>query len=199
MDTYIKGTWFFPSDELLPGEKVEDCIQRVLKQIGREKDIWNNKILDRLPAQPLVKIDDTFSVEGDEDLCKSTTVFTYCVFFDKLSEEDRDTKKRKTNKDGASVSEVSLQRIWQINSKSSDDWYANGTVRPSFKQDKQPQKIDELEWFNWDEIKTICKHKNSKAPFSALRNFIRKWDHVNWDENPWDAFVWTRPDSNPPT
>lgn len=73
------------------------------------KDTWDNKILDHLPAHPIVCMDDKLHMETDKKLCKSTTVFAYCVFVKKLPEEERDTKKRKTNKDGASVSEVSLR------------------------------------------------------------------------------------------
>lgn len=71
------------------------------------RDTWVNKILDHLPAQPLASMNDTFPVEVDDDLCKSATVFAYCLRVDELPEEERGTKKRKTGKDGASMTEVS--------------------------------------------------------------------------------------------
>lgn len=73
------------------------------------KYTWDNKILDHLPADPLVCMEDTLATGIDEMLWKSTTVFAYCVDVEMLSEKERDTKKRKTNKDGASISEVSLK------------------------------------------------------------------------------------------
>lgn len=49
--------------------------------------------------------------------------------------------------------------------------------------------MDKLQYFNWDEIEAMYTDKGSMVPFSALHNFIRKWEPVNWDKNPWNAFV----------
>lgn len=59
----------------------------------------------------------------------------------------------------------------------------------SFKQDEQPEKMDKLRYFNWNQIETMCRREKSMVPFTALRNFIRKWNNVDWDRNPWNASV----------
>ncbi|KAH8765971.1 hypothetical protein F5883DRAFT_522440 [Diaporthe sp. PMI_573] len=150
-----EGTWFFPSDELEPGEKVEDCVQRVLESVG-----WTlpdrvspcNKILDQLPAQTLVSMDDTLPETMDEDQCKLSTVFAYCLIVDVLDEVEPDTK------------------------------YGGS-------EDEETQKMDRLAYFNWYEIEDMCKREKSRVPFTALRNFIRKWHNVDWDRNPWGASI----------
>lgn len=153
------------------------------------KDSSVNKILDHLPAQPLVKMDDTFPLEIDEDLCKSTTIFVYCLRVDELPEKERDTKTRKTSKDGASITEVSLGPFSSNHQADDDGSGADGAACVSTKQDGQPEKMDKLRYFSWDQIELMCKHEESMVPFSALRNFIRKWYHVNWEKNPWNAYV----------
>ena len=111
LDSDLKGTWFFPSDELEPGEKVEDCVQRVLESVGRtlpNRVSSCNKILDQLPAQTLVSMDNTLPETMDEDQCKLSTVFAYCLIVDEVPEKEPDTEKSKTDKDGESASEVGL-------------------------------------------------------------------------------------------
>jgi hypothetical protein len=111
LDSALKGTWFFPSDELEPGEKVEDCVQRVLESVGMtlpDRVSPCNKILDQLPAQILVSMDDTLPETMDKDQSKLSTVFAYCLIVDDVPEKEPDTEKSKTDMDGESASEVGL-------------------------------------------------------------------------------------------
>ena len=73
--------------------------------------------------------------------------------------------------------------------EASDDWVADEALCVSCVQDEEHQKMDRLGYFNWDQIEKMCKREKSKVPFSALRNFIRKWHNVDWDRNPWGASI----------